>query len=438
MADLQSSHSESGRTGRVPARASGRRLWMLRALAVLIGVSVPVGCLEVLLWSLPVYGGTRTLAVNEHNPVIRFQPDREFVWSRDWDFSIVNHVRINNFGFVSDFDYDPHAAGPLLAVIGDSYVEALMVPFGQTCAGRLAAALAGRARVYAFGVSGSPLSQYLAFAEYVRDRFQPAGLAIVVIENDYHESLRKYGRLAGKHQFVEQSEGRLHLERADLERTLLQRLIRASALARYFAGNADVRHVGQQVRHTLSLWWAGLFGGEEEREPSQLAGGGEGEPSRVAGGAERERASVAGNADGEALLLADSKRAVGAFLDRLPAASGLDPERIVFVVDGLRPQVYREDQLAEMAGSFRDVMRRYFMAGADRRGYGIADLQPAMVTHYRAHREPFEWPQDFHWNALGHEMCFDAVAGSVVVSEGLPAPGGSDRGGFTERVHGAG
>lgn len=422
------------------------REWRLRALAVLAGFLVPLGCLEALLWTLPVYDPPLRLAVDEANPVLRFEPHQAFVWSRGWDFSMVNAGRTNNYGFVSDSDYHPDAEGPLLAVIGDSYVEAAMVPFGQTCAGRLARKLAGTARVYPFGVSGSSLSQYLAFATYARDTFRPDGLAVVIIDNDYEESLLGQRPVPGFHYFAEGGDGRLHLERVDFERTLPRRLIRASALARYFAGNADVRYAGEQLRRRLATRW-NPFGGEADTSRHGSSPVGSTEPPGGVGNRGRALPRGAGSADGEPARVTDSKRAVDAFLDRLPGASGLNPERIVFVVDGLRPQLYRNDQLAEMAGSFRDVMRRYFMAQADRRGFETADLQPAMAERYRMRREPFESAQDFHWNALGHEVCFDAVARSAVVSGGLrargasaggglPAPRGHASGGFTEWVQG--
>ena len=63
-----------------------------------------------------------------------------------------------------------------------------MVPFPKTCAGRLAAEFNGTVRVYPFGVAGSPMSQYLAFAEYARDNFRPDGLVIVIVDNDYKQS----------------------------------------------------------------------------------------------------------------------------------------------------------------------------------------------------------------------------------------------------------
>ena len=173
----------------------------MRFLALVVGTLLALVSLEAILRMLPVAGAARRTSVDAENPIARFEPGREFTWSRNWNFSIVNQVRVNNFGFVSDFDYDEDATDPLVAVIGDSYVEAFMVPFRETCAGRLATDLDGRARVYAFGVSGAPLSQYLAFAEYARSTFRPGALAIIVISNDYDESMLKYGRKPGMHQF---------------------------------------------------------------------------------------------------------------------------------------------------------------------------------------------------------------------------------------------
>ena len=359
--------------------------WWTRARTLLLSGALVVVFAEVVLRLLPVYGGTHTLPVDEANPVIRFEPDREFVWSRDWNFSIVNRVRVNNFGFVSDNDYEPDAEGPLLAVIGDGYVEALMVPFPSTCAGRLAEKLDGTARVYAFGVSSSPLSQYLAFAEYARDTFGPDGIVITVTENDYDESLRKYGPNAGKHQFVERSEGRLLLVRNDFGVGFLHGLARMSAIARYYVGNLDARGVTGHNARILRL----LADADEPLVRDERR---------------------------QQIRVADSKRAVDAFLDMLPALSDLAAERIVFVVDGVRPDLYRDEWLERMNGSYLDVMRRYFLAGAVDRGYETIDLQAVFAAHYRMHRERFDWPQDGHWNALGHEMCAREAARSKLVA----------------------
>jgi hypothetical protein len=70
---------------------------------------------------------------------------------------------------VNDQNYDPSTDTPLMAVIGDSYVEALMVPYEQTIQGRLSQRVPSHNRVYSFAASGAALSQYLAYAMYAKD-----------------------------------------------------------------------------------------------------------------------------------------------------------------------------------------------------------------------------------------------------------------------------
>ena len=363
-----------------------RAAWTVRASALLAAWIVPLLGVELLLRVLPVHGYLRRAPVDAEQPILRFEPDQEFTWSRDWNFSIATTVAVNNAGFVSDVDYRAAAPGPLLAVVGDSYVEAFMVPFRSTCAGRLATLLEPAARVYSFGMSGAPLSQYLAWARHARDTYRPDGLVVVVIDNDYDESLREYEEKVAYHQFVDRGAGRLALERIDHAPSLRSRLLLRSALVRYLVRNLQALESARRVRS----WIAGT---EDPRLFSVHT------PAHAA------RARVAA-----------SKRAGDAFLDLLPAYAGLDPGRIVFVVDGIRPHLYDGRALDAARGSFVDVMRRWFLTNADARGYEVIDLQPRFVRHYRRHRQRFEWPQDGHWNALGHERCFDAVAGSDLLS----------------------
>ena len=87
---------------------------------------------------------------------------------------MLNHRRVNNAGWVNDQDYEHQDVTPLLAIIGDSYIEAMMVPYEQTVYGRLANTLEGRLRVYSFGASGAPLSQYLIWARHAVEHYRRA------------------------------------------------------------------------------------------------------------------------------------------------------------------------------------------------------------------------------------------------------------------------
>ena len=70
--------------------------------------------------------------MNAASPVMRFRPDREFTWSKGWDFAILTEKRSNNHGFLNRLDHS-FSSGPLLAVIGDSYVEAAQVETRMPC-----------------------------------------------------------------------------------------------------------------------------------------------------------------------------------------------------------------------------------------------------------------------------------------------------------------
>ena len=377
---------------------SGARRRLLRASAAVLGVLAPLAAAELVLRLHPsAYGGARRMPVNEAQPIGRYEPDRAFTWSSDWNFPVVNTVHVNNAGFHSDVDYEAGAPGPLLAVVGDSFVEALMVSYRRTCAGRLATMLEPAARVYSFAMSGASLGQYLAYARYARDAFGPRGLVFVVVDNDYHDDRRDrrlratYRAYPGFHHFVDHGDGRLVLARTDFAPGLAYRLARRSALLRYLDQNLKLRARLGRLRRTGS---PGLPTPTGWQFDPALA-----DESRVA----------------------RSKRAVDAFFDLLPEYSGLGPERIAFVVDGMRPVLYDDGALDAARGSFADTARRHFLATARRLGYEALDLQPRLRAHHRKHRRRFEWPHDWHWNALGHERCFDAVRSSALLAD-FPRP----------------
>src|SRR5437762_2017287 len=144
---------------------SRRRRLIFSLIAILCGIALPVLILEIALRFLPVSSVTGTMGVDQNNPIIRFTPNQAFTFSKGWQFAIVNIGRINNYGFVNDQDYTrADERGPVV-IIGDSYVEARMVPYQQTVQGRLAKRLENKRNVYSIGISGAQLAQYLAFAQ---------------------------------------------------------------------------------------------------------------------------------------------------------------------------------------------------------------------------------------------------------------------------------
>ena len=355
-------------------------------LLVAASVLVTLILCEGLLWFFPVSEVMGSLPVNDSNPVLRFVPNRDWVWSKFGTMEMVNNVHTNNYGFMNDQDYETIAGSPLVAVIGDSLIEALMVPYPETGQGRLAKVMNGRARVYSFARSGAPLSQYLAYADWVRENFNPRKMIFVVVGNDYDESLVKYKSAGGFHYFSEKGDGSLFLERRDYEPTLGVSLIPYSRLLLYALGNLQVMNAPASLRRVVA--------GDDGK---QYAG-----QTDARAGAKR---------------LADSKRAVDAFFELVDEATGLPRRDVLFVLDGIRPHAYDPAASRQARESYVGRMRDYFMKKATGGGYAVTDLHPAFVERYRHEGRPFEYPRDGHWNELGHEVFADEVLASGFLDE---------------------
>ena len=166
---------------------------LLHSNIVIVGATIfPLMLIELALHLFPVSSATSAMELNDQNPILQYQPNQSYVFSKGWQFEIVNTGRINNYGFVNDQDYVKHAVDGPLVIIGDSYVEAMMVPYEQTVQGRLSRLLTPNRLVYSLGLSGAQLADYLSFAQYASNEFHPCAMVFIVIGNDFDESLAKY------------------------------------------------------------------------------------------------------------------------------------------------------------------------------------------------------------------------------------------------------
>lgn len=362
----------------MPATEMAKRL---RRFAIGLGLALVslllvCGLLEAMLRFLPVSEGLRTVAVTRAAPVTHFEPNREVLWSRFADFSMQNRVRVNNAGFVSNIDYDADATGPLLAVVGDSFVEAVMVPWAETVHGRLAERLAGGLRVYSFGASGAALSQHLAYARHVRDVYHPSKGLVVVIGNDFDESLPQYKHSPGLHVFRRGAGGQPELEVVEYAPSTASLLVRHSRLLLYLVHNLEVLGAAQRLRQVISPGTG--FVGQTDAEASEQR-------------------------------LRDGRFAADAFVALLPESFGLSPQDIMLVVDAPRPEVYDPAALLKAKDSYFVQMREHLLARARQAGLRVIDLAPVMAEEYAAHGERFEFPRDAHWNGRGHQVAAEAV-----------------------------
>ncbi|MGQ0677902.1 MAG: hypothetical protein ACT4N4_17710 [Rhodospirillales bacterium] len=358
-----------------------RREIMLAIAAMAVGIGAFLVLAEIVLRFLPVASGLRTQAVTETSPVFRLAPNRDYVYSRDWDLAMVNRGRVNNAGFVNRQDYARDSALPVLAIVGDSYVEALMVPFAETMQGRLAKALQGKLRVYSFAASGAPLSQYLIWARHAARDYGAKALIVNVVGNDFDESHVDHRVASGFWLYAPGANGALRLALFDYTPGLARQMIAHSALARYLVFNLGIKKSAGELEAALR----GLFSWASPSAP-QYAGN-----TTAAADDTRVKNSLA---------------VIDAFFRDLPEMTGLPAERIAFTLDGFRyPSAGGEN-------TYFGRMRREFAARAQANGYEVIDIDPMFQEHYRRNRQRFEFPRDGHWNAVAHGVAAEAALDS--------------------------
>ena len=369
-----------------------RRELLLGCVASFTGLALVLALAEVVFRFLPVMSAMRPSPVNESSPIYHYLPDQSFVFSRDWNLDMVNRGRVNNAGFVNDQDYRPNGQQPLLAIIGDSFIEAFMVPYGDTVQGRLASALGSKARVYSFAASGAPLSQYLVWARLAVRDYGAQSLIINVVGNDFDESHINYVRSPGFWVYAPDTDGHLRMQLLELRRGSTRALLAHSVFARYLFINLHLKE------HANLDWVRAQSGGEQ---------------GRFAGFT---------RADADPTRIHDSLAVMDAFFRDLPAYTGLPPDRITFTTDGFR----YPNAVPEGKGTYFDQMRTAFRQRALSRGYEVLDLDRWFFSDFRQFGQRFEYPHDGHWNGRGHAIVAKAILSSRLLAQ-PPFQGASEK-----------
>jgi hypothetical protein len=192
----------------------------------------------------------------------------------------------------------------------------------------------------------------------------------------------------GFHYFREEEGGAL-LERVDRVEGWARRALLSSSLVRYLVFHLNAGNAVHRLRQR--------FTAKEGEGKLDYVGNVEAEVSP-----QREAAGL---------------RAADLFLENLADYAGLPPERIMLVVDGLRPALYDAATLAVGEKSYWGRVRQHFLAGARARGFAVIDMQPPFLDHFARRGEHFEFARDGHWNALGHRLVAEQVAAQGVFAD---------------------
>lgn len=343
------------------------------SFVVLFGLILALLIVEISFQILPVSDSTKTQDVNASDPYMRFVPSRNVYISIGKFFEIKANKKTNKQGFFDDRDFNSKSAMNKVAVIGDSYVEALQVSNAEAIHGQLQVLLGSNWEVNGVGTSGSPLSQYVAYARYLRESLDPKIYVFVIITNDFDESLLRYKKSPGHHYYDDE----LQLVRVDYKTDPLKAFLRSFATARYFAINMKGYSIFREQHLDSTTFTSNtMYAVEQEK-------------------------------------IAWSLRAVDQFL--LDISKITKDRDVILLFDADRDAIYTGKSNSQ---SFPGLMKNYLIDRSKiRENIQVLDLQSIFEESYKIDGKRFEFETDFHWNAHGHQVAARALAAHVVRSK---------------------
>jgi lysophospholipase L1-like esterase len=281
---------------------------------------------------------------------------------------------------IGDYRLDKSPGTFRIAVVGDSFVEALQVAHDRSLGERLAAELARDGRpveVLRFGISGAPMSQYLNMIEREVTPYRPDAIVVLIVHNDFDESFEFVpGRYTSS--FL-----KLRIENG--------RVVGEIPPAAWTATSAD------WLRHTAT---ARFFYYRWQIGPESLK-------NLLIGSARADTGGFSANVDTSkiAALRADMTAAADYTFGRMADAAQAMGALLVIAMDGDRGAIYAGD-----ANPLALVLNGIAGEAAKRRGIRFIDLHPVFAADWQANRLRFDFASDGHWNEHGHAVAAKAIA----------------------------
>lgn len=301
--------------------------------------------------------------------------------SRDGYKSVGNFAQertrwhVNNQGWNSVVDYEHHGEdSKIIAVIGDSMIQALDVDVEDGLPNKLRLKLPREYYVYSFAKGGGALSQFLHISRYVNAKYNPKIVIFNVEHRNFDQSLCDINSPVGMMCLRDDGDEIEESTIIPYVPSNLSRWARKSALIRYITFNLDfaVRTQGDDGSHVL-----GLGGSDEslDRYPDHEL---------------RKRV----------------ERSTNYILNNI--AQENHDKTVVFMIDGLKRRDIYEGAVSshdDFESWTHDLLKRLC------REYDFAflDLTQSFSESYRRTGLRFESFDNFHWNKHGHEVVANAL-----------------------------
>lgn len=358
------------------------KMILSRVLIVLTSIGVTLIMLEI---AVRLFAPVTDYPLTMFYPVVgtHYRPNQEGIRRFGADGAVGGRYHFNGEGWNSLHEYDKQNDAKTLriALVGDSFVEGLQVDVNKhadtVIERRLNANSAcqnyERIQVYNFGVSGSPLSQYLNMVRYASANY-PADIYVVnIVFNDIDQSWKS----AGRSDFMT---FRLNSNN-DLEEVPAKSWVGGrwrpiaiqSALFRYLYFNL-------QIKQTLQKNLLQSTNGQEEESNNEVSSSGPeiNATPKLIETILGEMQHITSQQHADLLITVDT--------DRLAIYTGTQPEEYSFKY---APTVLEKAKMLNIA---------------------FIDLTKPFTTDYRQFHQRFDFPSDYHWNERGHQIMGDTVA----------------------------
>jgi len=279
---------------------------------------------------------------------------------------------INNMGWNYPFDYLEDTSKPLIAVIGDSYIAALEVNSNKNYPYLLHKKYNGQKNVYAFGLQGAPLSQYLDYTRYAKRHFAPSVFIINLCHNDFDESIEGMYRRSDFFKLVSVNDSTITEIQPKFDSLKLPldnwfvNVVFKSAVVRYIYRNT---HIVKNIKR--------IFG--------------YGRP------ADNLRVNEA--LKNLNIIKFATKNIIQKMITENPDA------RFLFVIDAPRNGIY-VDKLDESNVLWISKMLADLSAELK---FDLLDLTYSMEKDYRKNKVKFNFDVDGHWNEYGHNFVANEI-----------------------------
>lgn len=185
--------------------------------------------LELLFRALPVSTSTET-GYHTDPLILTYPPNHRWTVATGWDLRNPQRLQANQQGFVADRNFVRNDQA--VALIGDSFIEASMLPAPDRPGSQLERALGGRP-VYAMGNPGTALLDYAERIRYAQENFGVRDFVILMERADVRQSLCGSGNVNGPCLDANTLAPRVALLPPP---GLVKRIFRHSALAQYLFG----------------------------------------------------------------------------------------------------------------------------------------------------------------------------------------------------------